>query len=149
MLYVVCEEQTRTLILIIVQGQCKPSAEWKLAFGLCRGAACSRSAIEERQLLHWGRALFPMQGDFCLNCTAKLQHSGEVLMLFGGLGGRWSAIGGHFSTFPSKLPIIHDNYMDGYTVIICLNLFRQYCFSLTCNYHIMSHEFCLTIQSCN
>ena len=82
----------------------------RASFQICRGAACSRSAVFERSELarlstYWS-ARSSLQGEMasflfaerllCLNCTAKLQPFQGALMVFGGHWKSLAVIGGYW-----------------------------------------------------
>ena len=69
----------------------------RASFQICRGAACSRSAVFERSSLQGEMASFlSAERLLCLNCTAKLQPFQGALMVFGGHWKSWVVIGGYW-----------------------------------------------------
>ena len=69
----------------------------RASFQICRGAACSRSAVFERSSLQGEMASFlSAERLLCLNCTAKLQPFQGALVVFGGHWKSWVVIGGYW-----------------------------------------------------
>jgi hypothetical protein len=99
----------------------------RASFQICRGAACSRSAVFEQSSLQGEMASFlSAERLLCLNCTAKLQPFQGALMVFGGHWKSWVVIGGYWWKKRAKTCISHG-------ILVTLRFSRSYSHSTKIN----------------